>query len=178
VNTDLQFPATVLEMKRAGRRANVTPDPETRTAIQEPVTMSFVGPISDSARVRKAEAPSFEDAQELRAFLVKDGWKTPDTYDLIYARIPSAPAVYLFTVTDTETWSNGLVAYVGMSRNLRQRLDNHNILPLVMADGFHTMRWFKRVKLEKLRDVERKYISRFDPPWNIVGRKRGVSLCV
>jgi hypothetical protein len=52
VNTDLQFPATVLEMKRAGRRANATPDPETRTAMWEPVTMSFLGQISDSARSR------------------------------------------------------------------------------------------------------------------------------
>ncbi len=48
----LQFDTVPLEMKRAGRRANATPDPETRTAVKEPVTMSFVGLIPDSVPPR------------------------------------------------------------------------------------------------------------------------------
>jgi hypothetical protein len=51
----LQFPATVLEMKRAGRRANVTPDPEHREPFTEVLTMPVDGHYTDSAPVRKAD---------------------------------------------------------------------------------------------------------------------------
>jgi hypothetical protein len=52
VNTDLQFPATVLEMKRAGRRANVTPDPEHREPFTEVLTMPVNGQYNDSTPLR------------------------------------------------------------------------------------------------------------------------------
>jgi hypothetical protein len=52
VNTDLQFPATVLEMKRAGRRANATPDPEHREPEREVLTMPVDGHYTDSGCLR------------------------------------------------------------------------------------------------------------------------------
>ncbi len=48
----LQFDTVPLKTKR-GENVLVTRfAPETRTAMQEPVTMSFVGLITDSTRVR------------------------------------------------------------------------------------------------------------------------------
>jgi hypothetical protein len=52
VNTDLQFPATVLEMKRAGERWRAASDPDHREPVKEVRTMADISPYTDSARLR------------------------------------------------------------------------------------------------------------------------------
>jgi hypothetical protein len=106
--------------------------------------------------------------------LQMDGWVTPDTYCEHFAPITDQAAVYLFLVVDRETYDRGFVGYVGMSRKLLQRMNAHNILPLLDGTIYWTMRWFKPAKPAVLRSIESEYITRFDPPWNIIGRPSGV----
>lgn len=116
------------------------------------------------------------DAQKIRKDLISDGWFTPDTYDKCFRPISEIPAVYLFMLRDTDTFLRGLVAYVGMSTRLQHRLSSHNILPMLEIPGYWAMRWFKPVSASNLRKAEQSYITKFEPPWNIAGRKRGVNV--
>ncbi len=116
------------------------------------------------------------DARTTKDNLVCDGWCSPDTYDSFFKPITDGPAVYLFMLHKMETFNEVIIAYVGMSTTLRQRLRGHNILPELSRPGYWPMRWFKPIEKQKLRDIERQYIHKFDPPWNIVGRCRGVTL--
>jgi len=125
----------------------------------------------------RAEAKDrWADARALHDSLISEGWVSPDTYSKFYAPIESIPAVYLFMVHGPDGYDSALVAYVGMSTNLRQRMSGHEIYAMIERPGYWTMRWFKEVKKENLRSTEGEYIARFDPPWNIAGRVRGVAL--
>lgn len=106
--------------------------------------------------------------------LSDDGWVSPDTYSSWFRPIAAIPAVYLFLLHDRQDYLPALVAYVGMSTNLKQRLNGHPILAEVNRPDFWPMRWFKPTKKADLREVESAYIHRFDPPWNIIGRQRGL----
>ena len=116
------------------------------------------------------------ESRKIRFDLVSDGWVSPDTYDSYFTPVTFGPAVYLFLLTDMEIFSSGMVAYVGMSKRLRNRLAAHEILKKIDRPGYWAMRWFKPTPAADLRDIERKYITKFDPPWNIIGRPRGVVL--
>ncbi len=112
----------------------------------------------------------------LREELVSGGWQTPDTYANFFEPLSNRSAVYLFLLFDRDVLDCGLVAYVGMSTKLKQRLSNHEIISLIDGDGRRVMRWFKPTPACDLRSVEAQYIAKFDPPWNIMGRPRGVIL--
>lgn len=122
------------------------------------------------------ETGAWGDAQTVRSMLVRDGWVSPDTYSNCFRTITDIPAVYLFLLYRGENYQRALVAYVGMSTNLSQRMSGHEILAQISVPGCWAMRWFKPTQRQDLRMLEREYISRFDPPWNIVGRRRGVPL--
>lgn len=119
--------------------------------------------------------PLWTDARTARQMLSNDGWKSPDTYCNSFQEITNRPAIYLFFVTN-ESYQKGFVAYVGMSQNLKQRMSGHEILGELNLGKFWPMRWFKRTGVDRLRDAESKYIRRFNPPWNIIGKRRGVDL--
>jgi hypothetical protein len=97
----------------------------------------------------------------------------PDTYTNSYGEPQSKPAVYLFLAYPRDSYTEAFVAYVGMATRLDKRLEGHEVLREVRK-GFWVCRWFKPTKFPHLRDVERSYIQRFNPPWNLVGRTRGV----
>lgn len=118
----------------------------------------------------------FTDFQKLRASLVTDGWVSPDTYCNFYAPISKKPAVYLLMLVDRESFSQALVAYVGMSGSLANRLAKHPVQREIACESHAVFRWFKPTSTQKLRQVESEYIKKFDPPWNIIGRPRGVAL--
>lgn len=118
----------------------------------------------------------FVSHTEIWASLVRDKWRTPDTYSKEFAPITNRSAVYLFLLVDRETYSKSMVAYVGMSTKLLQRMTGHPILQQTSNPGFFQMRWFKPVPPHALREIEAKYIKKFDPPWNIAGRTRGVKI--
>lgn len=119
----------------------------------------------------------YVDAQAFRAEFIADGWRSPDTYDNFFKRPENEPAVYLFLAVNAEDYATGFVAYVGMSTQLRTRWGAHDVLrELRGLQNIWCMRWFRPEDETALRDVERSYIQRFDPPWNISGRRRGVRL--
>lgn len=116
----------------------------------------------------------FVDLSSMRDVLILDGWLSPDTYARHFAEIPSSPAVYLLMMADRATLTQAIVAYVGMSQNLAQRLSGHPVINEIESDTRSVFRWFKPTKAKNLRSVEARYIHRFDPPWNVIGRPRGV----
>lgn len=116
------------------------------------------------------------DAKILIDDLKKEGWRTPQTYCGSFDEAGNFPAVYMFLLLDHETYSKCAVAYVGMSKRLLARWHGHNILPQLEGSKYWTQKWFKRVLPADLRAVEAQYIERFDPPWNIIGKRRGVLL--
>lgn len=112
---------------------------------------------------------------DLRDRLISDGWTSPDTYAKHYCDVGKFSAVYLFTISDV-MFERSLVAYVGMSESLKGRITSHNILPELRNSQHIVMTWFQKHPVEKLRLIEAGYIKDFDPPWNIIGRKRGIEL--
>lgn len=118
----------------------------------------------------------WRDAIAVKKALAADGWVSPDTYDRYFEPVAEIPAVYLFLLTKEETFREALVAYVGMSEQLSVRLSGHPVLREIARPGFWPQRWFKPTPQADLRRVESKYITTFDPPWNVQGRTRGVRL--
>lgn len=112
---------------------------------------------------------------DLRDRLIGDGWLSPDTYAKHYCDLGQFSAVYIFTISDVML-ERSLIAYVGMSENLKGRITSHNILPELRLSQYVVMTWFQKHPVENLRMVEDGYIQNFDPPWNILGRKRGIEL--
>jgi len=108
--------------------------------------------------------------------LTSDGWYTPDTYNNGCRSITNEPAVYLFLLHETHTYKKAIVAYVGMSTNLKQRMQSHPILNEIWQPGYWPQRWFKPTPKTELRGTEAELIAEINPPWNIQGRKRGVLL--
>lgn len=110
----------------------------------------------------------------LKASLAAEGWRTPDTYGLEYKPVPAAPGVYLFLIYTDEFFRKAQVGYVGMSIDIRRRWNGHEILAQMENAGRWTQRWFKPVSASELRQTEASYIVKFNPPWNINGRPRGL----
>lgn len=132
--------------------------------------------LNAKGAIGRHDASPWGDAKSMANDLVGDGWVSPDTYSNSFSPVTNRPAVYLFLLHETNTYRRAMVAYVGMSRTLLQRLSDHNILPDLHATGYWPMRWFKPVRTDSLRTVERAYIEKYDPAWNIIGRRRGVQL--
>ena len=106
--------------------------------------------------------------------LIEGGWLTPDTYNDSFAPLTSGPAVYLFALFSREAfYESCVVAYVGMSTKLKQRLSQHEILDELDRPDWWVKRWFLPTRRESLMQEKRKLIAAYDPPWNIVGRKKG-----
>lgn len=110
-----------------------------------------------------------------RADLIKEGWRTPNTYGGHEYQEPGEfSAVYLFLavdVVDTETCEP---LYVGMSQNIVARWRAHPTLREVQQQFRYVQKWFLPVEIAELRHVERQQIQRFNPPWNIIGKRRGM----
>ena len=110
----------------------------------------------------------------LRDALVSEGWVSPNTYCNYFAEPENFPAVYLFMVVDKETYNQAFIAYAGMSVKLAQRLDGHEIAAELQALNLYCPVWFKPTPQTDLRAFEKVCIRRFVPPWNIIGKPRGV----
>jgi hypothetical protein len=112
----------------------------------------------------------------LRKQLEEQGWRTPNTYcSRSYGDFDSSPANYLFIILDTETYERAFVGYVGMSLNMEKRMRAHPVRREIDALQVYVQTWFIQTPANQLRAFERACIRRFDPPWNISGKARGVS---
>ena len=111
---------------------------------------------------------------KIQKLLESDGWKSPDTYCNHFAEPSAISSLYLFMMIKTECFDEALVAYVGMSTNLEKRWNGHEILTQITKPGVFIKRWFKPTPVDKLRSTEKSYIHQFNPPWNVIGRPRGL----
>lgn len=111
---------------------------------------------------------------DLRQELEREGWRTPDCYSRSFDAEGDFSAVYLFMLVDRDGYERAMPAYVGMSTRLSQRWAGHPILTELEDLDQWVQRWFIRVSRPDLRSVEKAHIQRFDPPWNIIGRTRGL----
>jgi hypothetical protein len=119
---------------------------------------------------------ALKDAQAIQRELIAEGWFTPNTYGNCFRPITDGSAVYLFLMYRHGCFDKALVAYVGMSKKLSQRLSGHPVFSEIDTPERWVMQWFKPVQPQDLRKTEAHYITKFDPPWNIIGRPRGVAL--
>lgn len=117
-------------------------------------------------------------SDEISIWLIKDGWNSPNTYSNHWDEPGNFSAIYLFQLHDFATLQRGIVAYVGQSINLKARLSGHEILRSLDHPDIWVQKWFKRTPKPNLKSTELHYIQHFDPPWNIIGRTRGVSIDV
>jgi len=115
------------------------------------------------------------DYLDLRSDLRNEGWRTPQCYSKDFGATGDFPAIYAFLLVDNMEFKRARPAYVGMSKRLAQRWSGHPILTELDEVGLWVQKWFLRVPMENLRIAEAAHISRFDPPWNVIGRKRGVA---
>lgn len=102
-------------------------------------------------------------------------WRTPDTYGSNYERLPEGPGIYLFSrydIDESEKTYRHKVLYVGMSTNIANRCSSHEISRLFDPEIYAQI-YFQHHS-ENLREIEAKYIKLFDPPFNIIGRPRGM----
>ena len=117
-----------------------------------------------------AALPLFTDA--LPTTFDPNEWLTPDTYGRNYSKLTTKSGIYLFCLTDVDAVPvKNQVLYVGMSVNIAARCAGHEIKRL-LPPGF--IRTFFRHHSENLREVERHFIHAFNPPYNIIGRPRGL----
>jgi excinuclease UvrABC nuclease subunit len=106
-----------------------------------------------------------------------EGWRTPCTYvSKHYASLPQSSGVYIFLSSPIAELTSRddrqrRVFYVGMARRLARRFQNHHVL--VLLDDYHTQIWFRSVPVAMLRQTERELIHKYNPPYNIIGRRRG-----
>ncbi len=105
---------------------------------------------------------------------VSDGWLSPDTYATHFADFGDFPAIYAFIRLSRENYVDGCAAYVGMSTNLAQRMNGHEILRDLEHPEWWVKRMFKPTDAADLRRVEASLIAAHSPPWNIIGRTRGL----
>ena len=106
-----------------------------------------------------------------------DGWLSPDTYGKDFATAGDFSAVYLFMQVDFDLMEGRdyrqEIVYVGMSTNLERRWATHQTLRKIRAEGFWVRRMFKPTPRDLLRVEERRYIQKFRPRWNIIGKVPG-----
>ena len=119
-----------------------------------------------------------ENLEELEKQLIKEKWKSPDTYNREFSPLPTESGVYLFTLIDLFDYKSnprvGLVAYVGMSKNILKRISSHPTKRKIEKLNLYTKTWFLPYPEEETRNLERELIRRFNPPWNLIGKKIGV----
>jgi hypothetical protein len=113
---------------------------------------------------------------KLNEALDSDGWLSPDTYCKNFAVAENITAVYMFLAVDMDDMTRFHIAYVGMSTALKNRWATHQTLREIKRTGWHVKRLFKPTPAAELRAVERGYIQKYNPPWNISGKARGVTL--
>jgi excinuclease UvrABC nuclease subunit len=117
---------------------------------------------------------------EVAVSLAREGWQSPNAYSKSFADLPRASGIYLFLVYPDFNASAqpGIVGYVGKSINIKQRMTGHEMATQIRADlpEAYVQRWFKKVPKAELEAAEIQAIRRFDPPYNIQYRRRGINV--
>jgi len=105
------------------------------------------------------------------------GWLTPNSYGRDFCEPPTSSALYIFTLFNYERETSDAL-YVGQSKNLKNRWERHQILSEIskLSGPFQwIIKRFIPWEVGRLRHDERFLISGLNPPFNIIGKRRGIS---
>lgn len=114
--------------------------------------------------------------------LVTAGWRTPSTYDnRDYGCPQPLPGIYLFAVFPPPLYhpeAHALIAYVGKSLKISRRIAQHSVLRAILAEApeAYVQPWFQHLPAEHIGEVEVEAIKKYNPPFNIQHRRRGLSV--
>lgn len=116
------------------------------------------------------------NSREIVERLVNQGWRTPNCYSNHYATVPRRAGVYLFAVFD-DFAKSPLIAYVGKSVALSQRLSGHEVLRCIRTEApeAYVQTWFKTLPAAEIGAAEVVTIKAFNPPYNLQHRVKGLA---
>lgn len=111
------------------------------------------------------------------AYFNPNTWTTPNSYDPGSAD-PKGSGVYLLCQRRLGVYygtkrNRYKILYVGQSRNLASRLSGHEVLR-ELQERFDDVVIFFRNHSSRLKERELELIRHFNPPYNVIGRKRGL----
>jgi hypothetical protein len=125
---------------------------------------------------RTAAAFATGDHVVIDKTLEKLGWLTPNSYGRDYSPVLPIPALYIFSLFDWPKCSSRAL-YVGQTRNVEKRWSRHSVLP-ELSRLENNQRWVIKLFIpwdaSRLRRDERFLIGALNPPFNIIGRARGI----
>ena len=102
----------------------------------------------------------------------KNGWRTPNSYSNDYEEIPPEAGIYVLVNIDKST-NNEKILYVGMSKNLKNRLNSHQLRKRLENEFDFIHIFFIRKNAQILRKEEKNIIKKYNPPYNLQHRCRG-----
>jgi len=125
------------------------------------------------------------DYYPISSVLEENGWLTPNTYGPYFSKFPRLPGVYLFLFSELnrlkESFPSEQVLYVGMSIDIKRRQNGHEVYRQIFEDlfptygnFFHCARYFKIIDRDNLRKEEASLIKKYNPPYNLIHRQKGV----
>ena len=117
------------------------------------------------------------DPNRLTNILEDDGWRTEQTYSKNFTQVPTSSGVYLviaYEPGDLCARGEASVLYAGMSTNLAKRKSGHAVISEIDATGRYPFFYFKEYPREEIRIIERNLIQKYNPPYNIIGKRRGL----
>lgn len=100
-------------------------------------------------------------------------WRTPQSYGPLFEPLPESGGIYAFvSVKFLNNFSKirRKILYVGMSQNIKKRVGNHPTLRKIHKRFDYICIYFLKHDSD-LRMLERYYIQKFNPPYNIIGRR-------
>ena len=110
------------------------------------------------------------------------GWKTPHTYDKHFSQLPHDSGVYFFLLANfdplVENPKLPKILYIGQSGCLYKRHTNHEVKSIIksqISDNYDFLQlWFKELPYDLIKSEEKKLISTYNPPFNLVHRTRSL----
>ncbi len=116
---------------------------------------------------------------EIRNFLIRKGWKTPNTYSRHYDEIPEKSGCYLFIMIGFghDNYEMERVLYAGKSINLKQRHTSHEVhreigRVICEMEDVIIQTWFLELSEEIIDEFEVDLIKKYSPPFNLQHRKK------
>jgi excinuclease UvrABC nuclease subunit len=107
----------------------------------------------------------------------EDGWRTPNSYSHHYAPIPNGSGVYILGGSINKTYCEDKkekVLYVGMSTILCNRIRGHSVIKEIEEINMYVRVFFKSYHSSIIRKEEGELIKKYNPPYNIIGKIRGI----
>lgn len=98
--------------------------------------------------------------------LVKDGWHTPNTYDVHFQTPPEKSGVYFLILPIMENIKiiEHNILYIGSAKNLKTRYDKHEVRRFLIETYGYIQFYFKEE--DEYRKIEKDLINKIQPKYN------------